>query len=237
MKRVAFGVTYPAELAHPLHRRLAREDGVTRMELLMWGPTENVTTLSWYDADRETVRELLTAVESLSTASLVAGEGGGRVADSGASSDRNSDGGTYAFVRQTEFEFDDSLLELLGAASVVFIPPVTFVEDGTATFEAVGETADLSAFYRRLRELLDTRIERVHDFRPGGTPADLTARQAAALEAGLAVGYYDVPRTGTVADVAAELDCAASTAGELLRKAEAAVVAGYASARSPVGFG
>jgi len=38
------------------------------------------------------------------------------------------------------------------------------------------------------------------------------------------VGYYDVPRTGDTEAVAAALDCEPSTAGELLRKAEAAVV-------------
>ncbi|QIB74955.1 bacterio-opsin activator [Halogeometricum borinquense] len=207
MKRVAFGVSYPTELAHPIHRRLARTDGVSRMELLIWGPTANVTTLSWFDTDPETVRELLTAVGTLSAVSLVAG-----------------DDGTYAFAHQTGFEFDDDVLDLLASASVVFLPPVTFFEDGTATFEAVGETADLSDFYRQLGTLLDVRIERVHDFQRGSNPANLTTRQQSALETAVAVGYYDVPRTGTVEDIAAELDCATSTAGELLRKAESAVV-------------
>lgn len=134
------------------------------------------------------------------------------------------DDGTYAFAHQTGFEFDDDVLDLLASASVVFLPPVTFFEDGTATFEAVGETADLSDFYRQLGTLLDVRIERVHDFQRGSNPANLTTRQQSALEAAVAVGYYDVPRTGTVEAVAAELDCAKSTAGELLRKAESAVV-------------
>ncbi|WP_217493327.1 helix-turn-helix domain-containing protein [Haladaptatus sp. W1] len=42
--------------------------------------------------------------------------------------------------------------------------------------------------------------------------------------AALDAGYYDVPRTGSVDDVAAALDCAHSTAGELIRKAESAVI-------------
>ena len=76
MKRVAFGVTYPRERTHPLHRRLAREEGVSRMELLMWGPTASVTTLSWYDADPGTVEAVLAAVETVSTSHLVAGAAG-----------------------------------------------------------------------------------------------------------------------------------------------------------------
>ncbi|WP_440005529.1 helix-turn-helix domain-containing protein [Halomicrococcus sp. SG-WS-1] len=217
MKRIRFGVTYPTELAHPIHRRLAREDAVSRMELLMWGPTADVTTLSWYDADRETVAELLTAVETVSTSHLVEG-----------------DDGTYAFVSQREYEFEDDVLELVSRARVVFLPPVTFFEDGDATFEAVGEPSSLSEFHARLSELLDARIERVRDFRSGSSPSDLTGRQREALEAAMAVGYYEIPRTGTVEDVAKELGCAPSTAGELLRKAESAVVADYTSRNAVV---
>jgi len=44
-------------------------------------------------------------------------------------------------------------------ASVIFLPPVVFRENGTVTFEAVGETSALSAFHDALatagRELLD----------------------------------------------------------------------------------
>ena len=218
MKRVAFRVSYPPETAHPIHRRIARTDGVSRMDLLQWGPTDAVTTLSWFDADPETVRAVLGAADTVSTAELAEG-----------------DDGTYAFVHQSAYELDGRVLELVARSRVVFLPPVTFFDDGDAVFEAVGETDSVSAFHARLRDLLDTRIERVHDFRRRATAAALTDRQRSALEAARAVGYYEVPRTGTVADVASELDCASSTAGELLRRAEAAVVDEYASRRAPFG--
>ncbi|ESP87193.1 helix-turn-helix domain-containing protein [Candidatus Halobonum tyrrellensis] len=213
MRRVTFEVTYPPELAHPLHRRLTRESGVSRMELLAWGPTATVTTLSWYDADPETTAAVLAAVESIAERHLV-----------------ESDEGTYAFVHQTDFEFADDLMDLVSQANVVFVPPVTFRDDGSATVEAVGETASLSAFHDRLTDLVDVRVERVRAFGRRASSAALTDRQRAALDAAVTVGYYEVPRVGGVADVAAELDCAPSTAGELLRKAEAAVVTDYASA-------
>nr|WP_084177415.1 helix-turn-helix domain-containing protein [Natrinema saccharevitans] len=41
------------------------------------------------------------------------------------------------------------------------------------------------------------------------------------------VGYYEIPRDGTIADIAAVLDCSQGTAGELVRKAEAAVIHDY----------
>ncbi|MFC4358365.1 helix-turn-helix domain-containing protein [Halobium salinum] len=207
MKHVAFSVTYPPESAHPVHQGLMREEVLSRAELLVWGPTDQVTTLVWYDGDRESVRRVLDGVDSLVEASLVPG-----------------DGGTYAFTHQTAFELPAAVVDLVARAKLAFLPPVTFLDDGTARFEAVGESRSLSEFHVRLSDLLGARIERVREFDRAPSAATLTERQRAALEAAAAVGYYDVPRTGSVADVAERLDCARSTAGELLRKAESAVV-------------
>lgn len=177
------------------------------MELLGWGPTGAVRTLSWYDTDPATVAELVEAVDSATASSVQAG-----------------DGGTYAFLAQAAFEFDDALLTALGEPAVVFLPPVVFRECGDAVFEAAGEAAALSRLHASLDDLLDVSIRRVRPFRRDGGSAALTERQQAALSAAVAVGYYEVPRTGAVADVADALDCAPSTAGELLRKAEARLV-------------
>jgi len=187
---------------------------IEEFALLMWGPRSTITTLSWYDGDPVALREVLGAVESETTSELVAG-----------------DGGTYAFVRQKRYGFDDDLLELVTDAGVVFLPPITFHESGEATFEAVGTTPLLSAFHETLRQRLETRIDRVTDFHRHGTGAALTERQRTALAAARAAGYYEIPRTGSVADVAESLDCSSSTAGELLRRAEAALVEAHASNR------
>ncbi|WP_255151453.1 helix-turn-helix domain-containing protein [Halorarius halobius] len=206
MKRVTYAVSYPPELAHPVHRQIADGGPASRVELVSWGPTASVTSLLWCDGDRAAMEAVLDGVDSVTTASLVAG-----------------DGGTYAFVRQTSYEFADALMELLGAANVAFLPPVTFLDTGAARFEAVGESRFLSAFHERLSDLVDARIVRVREFRREETTA-LTDRQRAALSAAVDAGYYEVPRTGSVDDVADELDCARATAGELLRKAEARAV-------------
>lgn len=206
MKRATFRASYPAELLHPVHRALTASDA-SRMELLMWGPTASVSSLSWLDAGPETAAALFDAVPSKTSAEFIAEEEG-----------------TYAFVHQSAYEFDDALMGALGAAPVVFLPPVVFEADGTATFEAVGGAAGVSALYDALNEHLAVSIERARPFRRAGGGADLTARQREALRVAREVGYYDVPRSGSVADVADGLGCAPSTAGELLRKAERAVV-------------
>jgi predicted DNA binding protein len=207
MDRATFRVTYPPERAHPIHRAIAGDGPVTRGDVLLWGPTETVTTLSWYDGDEDTVADLLGAVDSAVARRVVPG-----------------DGGTYAFVHQSEYELDETVLDLVADAPVVYPPPVTFHEDRTARFEAVGEREALATLHDALAETLPVSVERVRRFERRGSTGPLTDRQREALAAGAELGYYDVPRTATVADVAAALECAPATAGELLRKGEAAVV-------------
>lgn len=208
MKRVSFSATFPNAIAHPLHRRLVSSDDVSRVELLMWGPMGTVTTLLWCDGDRDAVADLLTAVESIETTELV-----------------ESADGTYAFVHQTAYEFAESVLDLVADSGVVFLPPVTFRDTGRVQFEAVGQSDALTAFYIELTDLVEGTIERVDEFDRQPSATAVTSRQQAALDAAVAVGYYEIPRSGTVEAVADELECASSTAGELLRKAEAELVA------------
>lgn len=207
MKRATFVVTYGDELAHPMHRRITAGHEVSRMELLQWAPTDSVSTLSWYDGDPDAVADLLGAVDSAETTDLVAG-----------------DDGTYAFVHQSAYELGAPVLDLVDRSPVVFRPPVTFLASGEARFEAVGQAEHLGAFYDALRDAVTTRIERVEPFRRWPGSEALTERQRTALEAAVDVGYYAIPRTGDLENVAAELDCARSTAGELVRKAESAVL-------------
>jgi predicted DNA binding protein len=181
-------------------------EGIAQADLLVWGPTDTVTTLTWFEGDPETVSTVVDAVETLTAAQLVAG-----------------DGGTYAFLHQTDFEFGAAVMDLVADARVAFVPPVRFREKRVVRFEAVGDREGLAAFHDRLTDDFDADLESVREFRRWGSASALTDRQREALAAAVAVGYYDHPRTGSVADVAAELDCAHSTAGELLRRAESAV--------------
>jgi len=52
----------------------------------------------------------------------------------------------------------------------------------------------------------------------------VSSRQEDALRAAWELGYYEVPRRNGIEAVADELDCAVSTASELLRRAEAHAV-------------
>ncbi|SEW15612.1 helix-turn-helix domain-containing protein [Halobacterium jilantaiense] len=207
MRRVSLRTDYPPARRHALHQEVVERSGVGRVDLLVWGPAGSATQFQWFDADADTTAALLDAVSAVEQRRLVAG-----------------DGGTYAFTRQSEFAFDPDLLAVVASADVAFFPPVSFHGDGTATVDAVGEDDRLAALVDALAAHADVTVESVRDFHRGGAPAALTDRQRAALDAAVAAGYYEVPREGSVADVADALDCSTSTAGELLRKAEARVV-------------
>lgn len=210
MKRAQFSATYPDEFVHPLHQQIIDGGPITRAELLLWSPTADATTLFWCDGNPDATATAIDAIDSLVVSTLV-----------------EETDGTYAFLRQDAYEFAPALLDAIAAARVVFIPPVVFRESGTVRFEAVGEATELSAFHDELSELIDITVERVQEFERRESPSQLTGRQQAALDAAVSVGYYEIPRDGTLADVAARLGCSTSTAGELLRKAEAAVIRDY----------
>jgi predicted DNA binding protein len=208
MKHAHFSVEYPEQ--HPLHRQLLGEGPISRAELLLWSPTGEATTLCWCDGDRTATERVVSGIESLQSATYV---------------EENT--GTYAFLAQNDFEFSARILDLIADSAVVFRPPVVFLETGRVRFQAIGEANALAEFHDDLRSIADVWIERVQPFERPHTGGGLTDRQATALEAAVRVGYYEIPREGSISDIADRLDCAESTAGELVRKAEAAVIRGW----------
>lgn len=210
MNRVQFSATFPDEFMHPLHQRITESEPITRAELLMWSPTVDATTLFWCDGSRKATESAIEAIDSLVVSSFV-----------------EAACGSYVFLRQESYEFAAALLETISDAHVVFLPPVVFLDTGAIQFEAVGDATALSTFHEELSGLIDVTIDHVHEFDRMNASWGLTDRQEAALDAAATVGYYEVPREGTIADVAELLDCSTSTAGELIRKAEAEVILEY----------
>lgn len=207
MKQVSMTVTYTAETAQRTHRHIMRDDTISRTELLVWGPILGGTTLSWFDGDEAAVESLLGRVDNVSNFHLVP-----------------SDDGTYAFTERSEYEFDSDVLSLISDVRIVFIPPLTYFDTGELRFAAVGEQSDLSEFFNDLSALVDVQLEQLYTFHPRHSFASITDHQRQALVAAVEVGYYEVPRSGSIDDIASVLGCAHSTAGELLRKAESAVI-------------
>lgn len=96
------------------------------------------------------------------------------------------------------------------------------VNDDGLDVALVGTQEDIS---RELGEYADAGmrvlLRRLTDYRgPGHTLDSLTDRQREVLETAYDLGYFDVPRRVSTADVAAELDLDPSTVAEHLQRAE-----------------
>lgn len=106
------------------------------------------------------------------------------------------------------------------------VPSFDCHPNGVLAFDVVGEPAVLEAMLDQLPEEITAEVREVgeYDARPGQFGGNLTARQREGLAAARDAGYYEVPREGSVADVAEALGCAPSTASNHLRKAEARLV-------------
>ena len=197
---------------HPVHRRLTRDDALVRDELLHGHRAdEGPDTLLFYvEGDREAYVEALESTD--------------RVVDYEVTP--LDEDACYAYVRERSSAFEDELRAAFERPGLLVVPPVTFRSDGTARLTVVGEPAALQAALEDVPAEARVDVDRVgeYDGAPPGRRPDLTERQREATAAALAVGYYDVPRSGSLDEVAERLDCAPGTASEHLRKAERAAL-------------
>ncbi len=194
-----------------MHRYLDDAPDAERSRMLAWNLSAGDLTHALFHvvADREPYVAALDGVDSVERYDVTALD----------------DGSFYVFVRERTGERLARFAAAFAGLDLVIVPPLTYLPGGRLRFEVVGEAGALRSVVEGVPDPLRADVERVgeYDHADAGA-ASLTGRQRAALDAGLEVGYYDVPRTGGVDDVAAALGCAPSTASDHLRKAEAALV-------------
>lgn len=89
---------------------------------------------------------------------------------------------------------------------------------------------EYSAFWRRNGSFTLYRLGRTED--EGDTTVGLTDRQREALWVAHEMGYFEVPRTASLDEVASELDISAPSLSERLRRAQANLVDGFVAAES-----
>jgi hypothetical protein len=138
-----------------------------------------------------------------------------------------SDDRTFAFTHVGEREALSELLAIAEANALILDPPFPFTDDGVVV-SVVGDGEALQAAFAEITATIPVTVEWTGGYEPGsaGVLARLTDRQREALTAAYDLGFYETPRAASYADIAEVLDCAPSTANELLRRAEATVVAG-----------
>ncbi|AFO57479.1 MULTISPECIES: helix-turn-helix domain-containing protein [Natrinema] len=211
MKTVRLTLRYDAATIHPMHRFVAESDAFDAYRMVHGNFAG--------DDDNAFIFHVVGDPDVYEAA----------LADTGRVSDyeltRTGDRTFTVYVRDLPAEVDARLLDLFTERSLVVLPPVEYRSDWTVRFSVVGDSDDLRRVLEGIPDGIETTVDRVGEYDGGDAAVGaLTARQRETLRVARELGYFDVPRSAGVEDVAAKLDCAPGTAAEHLRKAEAAVM-------------
>ncbi|WP_137291195.1 helix-turn-helix domain-containing protein [Natronorubrum halophilum] len=184
-----------------------------REELLSWHvdrETERVRFLSLVIGDREAVRDAVTELDVVHRFDLTP-------------IDEET---FYAYAVMDIRTADATLMGAFDEPGLVIVPPVVYTGRKTVHVTVLGEPEALAGLLERFPDGVGVEVERVsdHQRRAETLAGRLTARQFEAMEVARAEGYYDVPRSGTLAEVAAELDCSESAASTVIRTIESELV-------------
>ena len=134
-----------------------------------------------------------------------------------------SDDGFFCYLRRELGAEGLSLLNALAQETVVVVPPIEVRSDRTIRLTLVGHSSALTTVTEAVPEGVTLDVRWVSD-EVTVTGTAVTDRQLAALRAAREVGYYEIPREAGIEAVADELECAVSTASELVRRGEANAV-------------
>ncbi len=213
MKYLDARLRLPDAMLHPMAAFVRHEECVRYEELLTWTvrPEEGVEyELFYVEADLEPYREAVEEVESIVEYELTPIDEGSAhvwVCEE-----------TRPEVRSWRRAFEDRRL--------VVVPPVRFDRDAAMGMTVVGSGEDIRELLDAVPDAVEVTVEEVgtYDRRGGTTVGALTDRQLEALRTAVELGYYEVPRRATLADVADALGCAESSASVLVRRAEGSVL-------------
>lgn len=137
---------------------------------------------------------------------------------------------TYVYSHFEPSPVTRTLLETVHEHPILIDTPLRFTDGDQLHVPLIGDAETLNRVVLDAPELAQVTVRKTGEYRPQADRlfSELTARQREILTVALDLGYYDVPRRATYADVAAEVDCAATTVGEHLRKIESYVMRGIA---------
>ncbi|QSW99972.1 helix-turn-helix domain-containing protein [Haloterrigena alkaliphila] len=212
MKRVRITLDPAGDYAPPLYRRLAGEASyLDRVRIVNWNVAAPPTAfLLWLRGDYRRFEAELAASENADEYELLP----------------LTDRECHCFLEGEVADAARLLFENFTQGSLITVPPIECHDDGTNTFSIVGTDADIQNAVEGVPDGVGVTIEAVggETVAPTSAVGRLSRRQREAAEVALEIGYYEVPRRATTADVARELDCATATAAEHLQKAESKLI-------------
>ncbi|QSW99681.1 helix-turn-helix domain-containing protein [Haloterrigena alkaliphila] len=207
MKSMGIRLQYAPEAVPPLHEGLCESPDLEREVIVGGQAVDGVETItSFVYGDPEAYEALLADLETVLEYDITPTEDG-----------------FFLYLRRGLGADGLSLLNALAQETVVVVPPIEVRSDRTLRLTVVGHPAALTAVMDEVPDGMTMDVRWVSgDVTVTGT--SITDRQQAALRAARAVGYYEIPRESGIEAVADELECAVSTASELVRRGEANAV-------------
>lgn len=204
--RVALEI--PGEHLHPMHQFVCESSAIDRETILERDAGGETTTLLLHVAgDRQRYEQTIEEVSAVEEWTTTAAEEG-----------------FYVYVRTELRPREQQYHQALDRDALLVVPPVELHSDQSVRQTMVGHSDALSAAIEELPDDINVEVLRTGTY-DRSTGAQVSDRQREALRAAWNAGYYEVPREGDIETVAGELDCASSTASDLLRRAERRLVA------------
>lgn len=203
----------PEWMLHPMQEFIRADDAVRYEELQAFSvaPEDGMEYVLFYvEGDREPYEAELQAVASIRWYDITPVD----------------DGSFYCYVCQETRPEDVQWRQAFAERGLVLHLPIVYDSDAAFYITVVGESDDLQTMLDDLPDDIDVTVNAIgeYDRRYAPVAGGLSDRQFEAVETAVGQGFYEYPREASVADVAAELGCAESTATVLLQRAEAAVM-------------
>jgi len=208
MKTVRVAFTLPEAYIHPMHKFVCQSSTVECEVLLerTYGE-ETRTHLFYVEGAQQEYERRLSAQSDITEYEIT----------------DSDDAGFYTYVHGPVREPDRDLFQRIDRETVVISLPIEFRSDRTMRLSLVGPSAGIQSCLDGVPSSVSVDVKSI-SASTNGTGDDLTDRQRDALATAWDCGYFSVPRTGTIDEVAEELDCAVSTASALIRRGERALV-------------
>lgn len=208
MRSIRVVLHFAEDALHPMHAHVCEAPYVEREAILQGhGPGDTGTMVLYVEGDADAYEDWLVSVPHLESYTVSSGD----------------EAGFFVFL-QERLDVDDPLVVAFQREDLIVVPPVEFRSDRTIRLSLVGGSGDLQTALDTLPEGVTPDVTFVGDF-TASVGDRLSERQREAVDTAWDVGYYELPREAGIEAVAAELDCAISTASDLLRRAESRLVA------------
>lgn len=212
MKHLRLKITPTKRTIHPVFSLVADRDFVANAQLVHWNivDSDRPMVLFVIEGDRELFAAELTDLPKVTDFDLTPID-----------ADRFS-----VHIRPEPTDVIRDMIAMHVHEDILLLHPVDY-RNGSAYTSVIGTPASLQTALDSAPSGVHVEVEQVgeYDTDQGSIASVLSDRQREAVEMGLALGYYEVPRQATHEDIAARIDCAPNTASEHIQKAEAKLIA------------